>query len=44
VSFALRAPMIFVTLAEGPRRRPERGEWEPIKILLENLTYTQNPT
>jgi hypothetical protein len=24
-------------LREGPKRRPEGGEWEPIKILLENL-------
>jgi hypothetical protein len=30
------------------KRRPEGGEWEPIKILLENLAYisksTQNPS
>jgi hypothetical protein len=33
---------------EGPERRPEGGEWESIKILLENLAYipksTRNPS
>jgi hypothetical protein len=31
-----------ITDSEGPRRRIEGGEWEPIKILLENMAYTQN--
>jgi len=29
---------------EGPERRPEGGEWEPIKILRENKTYVPNST
>ena len=30
---------------EGPRRRPEGGrEWEPIKILQENLVYILKTT
>jgi hypothetical protein len=34
----------LISLLEGPRGRPEGGEWEPIKILLENLAYIPNPS
>jgi hypothetical protein len=29
---------------EGPKRRPEGGEWEPIKIPHRNLAYIPKPT
>jgi hypothetical protein len=29
---------------EGPKRRPEGGEWEPIKIPYRNLAYIPKPT
>jgi hypothetical protein len=29
---------------EGPKRRPEGGEWEPIKIPQMNLAYIPEPT
>jgi hypothetical protein len=35
---------VYKLYIEGPRRRSEGGEWEPIKILLENLAYIPNPS
>ena len=34
----------YQAVFEGPNRRPEGGEWEPIKILRENKAYVPNST
>jgi hypothetical protein len=44
---AVKAPfcLIFFVFPEGPEKTTRGGgEWEPIKILLENLTYIPKST
>jgi hypothetical protein len=35
---------LFHAVIKDRRRRPEGDEWEPIKILLENLAYIPKST
>jgi len=36
--------LILKVQGEGPDKRPEGGEWEPLKILQENKAYVPNST
>jgi hypothetical protein len=44
LSTSVFAELLLMSQDEGPKRRPEGGEWEPIKIPHRNLAYVPKST